>query len=172
MGDADLAPMIYRARRDRKHMLLGMVFTILGLCFGFFAYWLSHHITVPLRKTGYAPATLCVILGLYIVTQSGLRFPRIEVGPEGITVRDVFTKSHAEWKSLGPFEVEPRPFGVYFGNDIVSAEQLGGGRFSVGLRPFDINAHALMMELNKRRAAAASLGVVPSPGIADQFMSS
>jgi hypothetical protein len=61
---------------------------------------------------------------------------------------------------------------VYFGNDIVSAEQLGGGRFSVGLRPFDINAHALMMELNKRRAAAASLGVVPSPGIADQFMSS
>ena len=68
MGDADLAPMIYRARRDRKHMLLGMVFTILGLCFGFFAYWLSNHITVPLRKTGYAPATLCVILGLYIVT--------------------------------------------------------------------------------------------------------
>ena len=160
MNELNVKSIVYKARCDRRHILLGTAFTIFGFTLGYFAYWTSNRFAVSQRQSGFVPAMLFVIIGLYLITQAGFRFPRIEISLNGMALKGIFTEERAAWDSLGPFEIEQRPFGAYFGNDIVFAEKRAGGRFSVGLRPFDINAHALMMELNKWRAAATALEVV------------
>jgi hypothetical protein len=160
MNEFNLKSVVYKARCDSRHILLGIAFTTFGFALGYFAYWTSNRFAVFQRQSGFVPAMLFIIIGLYLIIQAGFRFPRIEISLNDIALRGILTEERATWDSLGTFEIDKRPFGVYFGNDIVSAEKRGGGRFSVGLRPFEINAHALMMELNKWRAAATALEVV------------
>ena len=109
MRDAILQPAVYTARR----MLMGAALVFFGVAFGIFAHALGEWVTHMLRRSGYFPAMLEVIIGAYLIVQAGLRFPRIDVGVSFIAAKGMFAEDRAAWVRLGLFEVDARAWCLF-----------------------------------------------------------
>lgn len=127
---------------------------IFGVSIALFPHWLEGHIPVLKSKSGYFSAILLAASGLYLLSNWAWRHPRLAIGPRGVSVRRVFHNDFVAWENVAEFQVEPRVHGLQVGDYTVVADKRSGGRFSIWLGPFDVNAHALMMELDETRRHA------------------
>jgi hypothetical protein len=146
-------------------MLLTYTLALLFGCGLVFAAYIIYGLSKfpsKIGSVGAAGAALAA-LSLWQIVAIILRFPRLKISDDRITLRWLAGSSWAAWTSLGPFHTEPRPFGMNFQNDLISAEIIGpeassdarkAAKLSIPMRNFAPSSRTLCAELNTYREHA------------------
>jgi hypothetical protein len=117
------------------------------------------------RKMGavvFSGAILAAVsLWQFLTTVRGC--PRLELSPSRLTIRWLATTQSAAWTSLDAFQIEPRPFGQDFQNDVISAKLIGpdihrafkqAGKIAIDARYYKLAPQTLCADLNAARKLA------------------
>ena len=152
------------AQRNPRILLLSLVTLLCGLALVMFAFYITSGPGFH-RKIGavmFSGAVLAAVSFSQVLTAL-CRCPRLELTPNCVTIRGLATTQSAAWTSLGAFHVEPRPFGMDFQNDVISAKVTGpdihrafkrAGKIAIDARYYEPSSQTLCAELNAARNLA------------------